>query len=278
MSSSAVKFNVTPQTPPPGTPVAQNPVHLVKSVEQVTLQHPLQQVFVAGNYHIQQPFIQITQEGYQIQSEDLTEKYNAVRPRHIFRNILARLGGTVSLLATFFISLGIAVAFISKIHSKPLAAFFTFAFIIGGLAASVTAYIFISRLIAPKRKLSLFADSNPNQPLMTISPTSSIFLFNREFEVKDSDRKSLFYFRKNFVDSIFLKKWHAYTTDNKYLFSAKEDSLVMAMLRNYLNLGRLIPLHFNFVKNEGKPFGKFIRRISLRDKYKLEFKNASIDS
>ena len=241
--------------------------------------HPLKNVFRSKSYQINQPFFQITKEGYDIASSDQSEVYSAVRPRHIFRSLVGRAAGIFALLATIAFSFAFGIRMTKMIHSESAKAALTLAVVFAVFALGIGAYIVVSRLASPRRKLSLFAKQFGDAALMTIHPTSSIFIFEHEYHVQDQQGNVLLVCRKSLFDSFFLKKWHVYSPQNKYIFSAVEDSLFKAILRNYMGFGRFIPLHFKFVKGQGQFFGEFIRRFSIRDKYKLYFDNAaSVDS
>jgi hypothetical protein len=246
-----------------------------------TLAIDLSSKIKSTSYSIQQPYIQISQEGYQITSVDQTEKFSAVRPRHIFKNIISRIVGGFLGVTAFVLTilggfwLGIATNQMTKVEPNPVLMLFV---VIVSLAVFVVTYIAVARSLAPKRKLSLFSPDNSKLAILSIAPTSGIFIFNHEYLIRDSAGKTQIFFRKSFFESFFRTKWHCFSREGKFLFSATEDSLLKALFRRYFGLARFIPMHFNFIKSDGSVFGEFTRKFSLKDRYKLNFSKNSADS
>lgn|GEM_PF-4844400 len=249
--------------------------NLSASANRITISHELQGRFASDQYNIQQPFFQLTEEGYDIQSVNGAESFRAVRPRHIFRSLIAMFGALGAGAVVFFAGILLFVGKSSGTDAKagnPLLIMLGMFF---ATALAAVAFVIVAKFLAPKRRATLFDAAK--KPLFCIEPTSSFFLFNSEYMIQDTYGKSLATFRKNYIDSLFRTKWHCHDSQGKYLFSAVEDSLIMGLLRRYLNLGQFIPLHFIFSKSGGKTFGNFIRRYSIRDKYKLDFNAQTTD-
>jgi hypothetical protein len=243
----------------------------------VSVPHELANVFKSSQYQIQQPYIQITEEGYNIASTtDNSETYRAVRPRKLMRSFFAALIGVLGFMVTYFvfISLGLVVGKALAGDNEQMMGTVTGIFVLVGLAVGMVGFVLTSKSIAPKRRATVFKN---DQPILHIDPTSGFFLLNHEYHVKDTAGIPVLTFSKSVLKSLFQIKWHCHDSSGEYLFTAIEDSITFAFMRRYLGLGRLIPLHFNFMRAGGKPFGQFIRRFSLRDKYKLNYQPAAID-
>jgi uncharacterized protein YxjI len=249
------------------------------SSEKVTLDHPLKSVFGHRAYKIQQPYFQFTEEGYEVSSEDGSETFKAKRPRKIFRSMISGIVGFFAFATTFFLFILCGGLLIKALGLEQALGgiVISFSSVILGISAGFFAAVMLAKLVSPKRRLDLFPKSSVDRPILTITPTSGMFIFNHEYSLNDVDGNHLASFKKNFTESFFRKKWHAFDAQNNYLFSAVEDSLVLALLRRYVGLGRLIPLHFKLQKKSGKPFGHFKRRFSLRDKYDLQYQHDLVE-
>jgi len=236
----------------------------------VFIPSPLADKFRSSKYNIQQPYIQILEEGYKIQSDDQTETYHAVRPRKWFRNFLARGIGFLGLLGVFVGFSGLSIFYLDKLKFYgPNTIFYMLPLVVAlSFALGFSTYLFIAKLLSSRREITLY-DSNSKQSLISIKPSSGLFIFNHTYKLYDSSGVVLACFHKNVFKSILQIQWNCSDADGKYVFSATEDSIFMGLLRRYFALGKFIPLHFNFTKSLGKPFGQFIRRYSLRDAYTL---------
>jgi hypothetical protein len=250
-----------------------------QGTDKISLPHEYNSRFCAQNYLIKQPFFQILKEGYEIASEDGKETYEAERPRRHFRSFLSRIAGFFALFSTYVFAVVMSMfLFAPRLESVVVFVMIVF----GSFLPSIAAYVLVAKALAPKRHLTLrekmlvpVGQSAP--PLLTVSPTSGLFLFNSVYRIHDSKGAHLATFKKNYLESVFRTKWHAYGPNGAYLFTAIEDSLIMALLRRFFVLGWYIPLQFKFEKRGAKSFGNFVRRYSALDKYDLNFNPAAAD-
>lgn len=237
-----------------------------------TVPNELNRIFRSERYQIQQPFFQIRKEGYNIQSEDGTEVYTAVRHRRLLRNFVARVCGFGGLIAGGLLSGLLLFSIFHSLHISPkssLAIILPFVMSLAALGVAFISYIFVSKLVAPIRQ-AMVVDATGN-PVMNIVPTSSIFIFTHEFMIQDKTGLPMARFKKTIWDSLFRTRWHCHSPEGQYLFSAWEESLFLGLLRRYVRFMSFIPMDFIFAKGSGKPFGRFIRRYSIRDKYQLDY-------
>src|SRR6476661_1948445 len=67
----------------------------------ISIDHELKNRFKSDQYKIEQPYIQITVEGYTIHSEDGSETFTAARPRHILQTFAGRFAGAIAGVGAF---------------------------------------------------------------------------------------------------------------------------------------------------------------------------------
>jgi hypothetical protein len=238
---------------------------------QLNINHPFEQIFKSDSYDIEQPFFQIMQEGYTIANHDRSELFSAVRKRQHMKVLLSR---SVAVVAFVVIIAGGITGSGVLLKNSPFMA-------IAGFLSFVLAIIgamFTSKTLAPKRVTTLFTKEGEGETLFKIIPASGHFYFNRKYLLVDNNDRTIIVFKRPYLSSIFRIKWHAETKSGKYLYTAIEDSLVMALLRRYLKLGWFIPLHFVLKKGKGMSFANFRRKYSIKDKYKLEHDPKSVPS
>ncbi len=243
-----------------------------KSVREIELDHELNDLMRCDKYQIQQPYIQILKEGYAITSEDGSEHYSAVRPKRHFKSLLAKFAGILMAIvgAVLFSYLVFGVFKFKSSSSQILSVLAG----LGFFASVALGYILTVKLLMPLRITTLHKGDTGNlgAKVFSVAPSSGVFFFNHEYYLKDGHDKPVIVFKRPYLNSLLQTKWHAYDMHGKYLFTAKEDNLILSILRRYLwGLYRFIPMHFHISKGSGKPFGSFKRRWSLRDKYSLEF-------
>ncbi|MEE3079946.1 MAG: hypothetical protein VX341_11455 [Bdellovibrionota bacterium] len=260
--------------------MVENPLREEASYSTVNYSHPLETIFTDISYEIKQPYFQIFTEGYEIRGNNSSEVYNAHRKRNWFRRSLAFMIGIFAFFATagFIVYLGMVTFVGGAINAEsiksaqmtndaqaiiPLLSFV-------GICLGVVSFVVVTKLLSPIRRTQLFkGEEKVGDPLITITPSSGMFFFNRTYYLLDSNGRKVVIFKRPFLESIFRKRWHAYDKDNNYLFTAIEDSLLLAILRRYLKLGKFIPLHFDLNKNGGKNFASFKKKFAIRDQYDL---------
>ena len=244
--------------------------------EKISFDHGLQEQFRSDKYQIDQPYFQFTAEGYAISAVDGSEKFTALRPRHIVHGFFANILGFVAFIGVLigtFVYLGSQMSGVDEESSK--ASIMAIVALVVGFGGGFLSYYMVSTFCGPIRQATV--KDAAGAKVMTIEPRSRFQVFHCEFLIRDADGKLLATFKKSFWASIFQTRWHAHDSRGKYMFTAIEDNLFLSVLRRYLNLARFIPMHFMFTKNGGKPFGEFRRGYSLRDKYKLNYNPAAAD-
>ncbi len=223
----------------------------------------LQGVFTADSYQIAQPFFQVFKEGYQIVSVDQRELYSAVRHRSHFKNLVSKVGAWLTAMAVFGFGIVGFIALMALVSGGSVLLKQVFGLVLGVgvlLVLPVVVYVVVLRALAPKRKTSLTKGAEEGPEVLSIQPASGVFFFSPTYHIVDQNGKPLATFRKHFFESLFRKHWHCHDANEKYLFSAVEDSLLMALLRRFMFFGKFIPLQFSFAKGRGKKFGEFKRR------------------
>ena len=227
----------------------------------------LDHLFTSNTYNIEQPFFQFLQEGYKISTPEGEEIFNAVRKRDFIKTIGARFGAFFGAMIVSSLTFwGLKFAF--GVTSTDMQAM-----IIPGLVSAVLlvgGYLFLNKALTPKRVTTLYhgEEEDESKIIFQIMPTSGFFYFNKEFHLLANGQSKLT-FKRPFTNSLFRIKWEVYDESDKLLFVALEDSWFMSILRRYLNLAKLIPMHFIFQGSDQQTFCEFKRKYSIRDKYSI---------
>lgn len=238
----------------------------------VNYSHPLENVFADTSYFVEQPFFQIFEEGYKVKGNNSDEIYSAFRRRRWARQFLARVIGVISLILCVVGSIFLGQSVTESREMAPV-------FFLLGIPVGLFALMLVTKALSPIRETFLHkGEQREGKPLMRITPSSGVFFFNREYFLMDHEGEKIASFKRPFLHSLLRIRWHAYDKDGDYLFTAIEDSLIKAILRRYLKLGRFIPLHFVLNKNGGKKFADFKKRFTVRDKYNLDHNPKAVAS
>jgi hypothetical protein len=126
-------------------------------------------------------------------------------------------------------------------------------------------------LISPKRHVTIYRDASKQEPLIKIIQEKKFEWFTATFTVRDL-KGDLARLRKNYLYDILRKRWHCYRPDGSLLCVAKEDSIVLSLLRRFLEPLMWV-LRTNFIILEGnsdRQIGEFNRKFTLLDRYVLD--------
>jgi len=183
-----------------------------------------------------------------------------VRPAHLFRNLLAAFAG-----------IGAGFGFMILMIFAATAAGADFLFAIGILGAFVVGFIVGIRLYR-KRHVTFYRNEQKQGKLLEVYQDQKVQILTATYQVMDDQGELLARLKKVYIYNIFRKRWYCYKPDGTLWCVAKEDSIILSLLRRFL--GTLFGfLRTNFVILEGntdKVIGEFNRKFTLLDRYVLD--------
>jgi len=143
--------------------------------------------------------------------------------------------------------------------------------VVGTIAAAIVAAIRFS----PKRHIHFYADEEKTQPLLDVLQDKKNELLTTTFTVIRPDGRVLAYIGKNQLSNIFRKKWTVADADGRPLFVAREDSLILSLIRRFVPvLQNFMRTNFVFVvpseNGDGLIRGEFNRKFTIVDSYVLD--------
>ena len=223
--------------------------------------HP---AFHRDKFLLRQKHLSIS-EKYFVWDEAGNELLFVERPAHLFRNLLALTVALLIATGGLILLVGGAFAVLPEGVTQGIAA------AVGGLVA-VTASLAAFIAIRPKRHISFYADSSMTELVLKTFQDQKVALFNATYTVTDAEHQLLGTFRKNYVYNIIRKRWYGYDADGSLLVVAKEDSLILALLRRFLgNLFGILRRNYIFLKpDQETALGEFNRKFTLLDRYVLD--------
>ena len=130
-----------------------------------------------------------------------------------------------------------------------------------------------------KRHVTVYRDGSRKETLLKITQDRRLQLFSASYTVADPGGKTVARLRKNRLRNIFRKRWYCLDPGGKLLFIAREDSMILSILRRFL-LGffGLLRTDYVFYGPGWRVLGEFNRRMTLQDRYVLDLTPDSLRS
>ncbi len=206
-------------------------------------------------------------EKYSVADPDGRPLLFVERPNYPFLNVLAYLGGVALGTANF---LGSSVVYYlvrrggQPLTTQVLAAAWCY---LGSTLLAVLGIMTFPR----RRHVTVYRDDSRRETLLRITQDRRLQLFSASYTLSDQDGKVLARLMKKRLRNIFRKRWYCLAPDGSVMFIAREDSMILSVLRR-LTLGFFGFFHTDFVLyGPGwRVLGEFNRRATLLDRYVLD--------
>jgi uncharacterized protein YxjI len=186
------------------------------------------------------------------------------RPAHMARNLLAVLG-VIAFVIVALIGVFALASAVSK-YSDTLEAVVG----IGGTITALVLAVMIGYMLSPKRHVTFFRDESKQEKLLEVLQDKKWQPITVTYTVLDRMGQAIAHFQKNYLLGILRKNWKCLRPDGSLLCEAKEDSIILALLRRLLgSFYGLLRTNFIIVQNE-RVIGEFNRKFTLLDRYVLD--------
>jgi uncharacterized protein YxjI len=184
------------------------------------------------------------------------------RPLHFWRNLGALLVGVIAWFITLMVIIGIGSALPETLGAL---------FILPGIFSAFAAGFVVAVLLSKKRDITIYRDQSRQEPLIRVLQDKKFEWFTATFTVRDT-QGDLAKFQKNYFYDLFRKQWNCYSPNGSLICQAKEDSIILALLRRFLGtFYGLLRINFIIVKgNTEQVIGEFNRNFTLLDRYVLD--------
>lgn len=185
------------------------------------------------------------------------------RPRHFFRNLLAAL---VAFLAAFAWS----VALTSAPHALgrgPLSSIISMVGILGFFPVLVIVLMKLSK----KRHVSFYTNEDRTVCVLEVLQDQKFHFINATFTLLGADGTVLGRFRKNYLFNLIRRKWDVLDQNGKVVWVAREDSIILSLVRRLVPFMGLLRTNFIFQRpGSDKVIGEFRRKMTILDRYVLD--------
>lgn len=196
------------------------------------------------------------------------------RPRYIFLNVLAIFSGIfvggVNLLVFSLVRASL------KSGGDPLLltllalwAFYGSFFVVYLVAAG----------LSKKRHITIYRDESKAEVLLQILQDRKIQILTVSFTVLDAKGVTIARLVKKRLHNILRKRWYCRDGGGAALFTAKEDSMILSILRLFLgSFFGLLRTNYMILDRSGNILGEFNRKLTILDRYVLDMTADSLRS
>lgn len=206
-------------------------------------------------------------EKYDVGDEQGNKIIFVERPAHFLRN----LGGLIAVLAIVFAALVMAGSFEETPGPETTANTLK---LLGALLLIFVVAPVVGIALSVKRHVTFYRDESKRERLLDILQDKKFQLITRTYTVRDARGRPLARLGKNWLFNIIRKRWYVWAPgpDRQLLFLAKEDSVILSLLRRFLGpLFGLLRTNFIFLPAGTEDvIGEFKRKFTILDRYVLD--------
>lgn len=190
------------------------------------------------------------------------------RPAHLLRNLLAVFLGFVggSLIFSLIVSINRLIPQDSVGGEvRMLISLLAFIGFFIGL-------IVIATLLYKRRHTYLYRDDSKQDLLLRVQQEQKLEFLQATYTLRDQEEQVLARFRKYYIYNIIRKRWYCYAPDGSLLCVAKEESIILSLLRRLLgSFFGLLRVNFIILDDASDTIlGEFNRKFTLLDRYVLD--------
>lgn len=227
-------------------------------------------VFARDRFLLRQKHFAISEKYFVWDDQGKTIMY-VVRPAHLLRNFGAVLSGlflTIIITALFVMA---AQALLSTIGDNGVLVVSLVGFLIGAAVG-----IWVGIKLYQKRHVMFYRDDSQRELLMEVQQDQKVALLNATYTVNDAAGQNLGKLQKNYLFNLFRKRWNCQGADGNLICMAKEDSIVLSLLRRILgSFFGLLRANYIIIDPQERLLGEFNRKMTLLDRYVLDMTHDS---
>ena len=206
-------------------------------------------------------------EKYDVGDEQGNKIIFVERPAHLLRNLLA----VVAAFAVLMVAISVLGSFadVAPVGS-PLR-------MVIGLAAVLLIFVgapAVGIALSVKRHVTFYRDESKRERLLTIIQDKKFQPITMTYTVRDARGRPIARLGKNWLFNVIRKRWYVWAPGpgRRLLFVAKEDSIILSLLRRFLGpLFGLLRTNFVFMAaGTDDVIGEFKRKFTILDRYVLD--------
>src|SRR5882672_1328943 len=220
--------------------------------------------FDRDTFLLRQQILKIS-EKYDVCDEQGNKIVFVERPAHLLRN----LGAILVVLALMFGGITGLVA----LGDTPFGHSTAGDWIVGlGIIATIIGAPIIGVLLSVKRHVTFYRDQSKREKLLDILQDKKFQPITMTYTVRDARARPIAKLGKNWLFNVIRKRWYVWAPNGTLLFLAKEDSVILSLLRRFLGpLFGILRTNFIFLPAGTEDvIGEFKRKFTILDRYVLD--------
>jgi uncharacterized protein YxjI len=230
----------------------------------VPMQVQADPVFDRDVFLLRQQLLRIS-EKYDVGDEKGQNIIYVERPAHLLRNLGAALAGIVAAGAVFAL-------FATVADQSPPGSTARGVLIVLGLVLAIAALLGVGIPLSAKRHVTFYRDGSKRDRLLDVLQDKKFQPITMTYTVRDFRGKPLARLAKNWLWNVLRKRWYVYAPDGRLLYLAKEDSVILSLLRRFLGpLFGVLRTNFIILRPDSEDvIGEFKRKFTILDRYVLD--------
>ena len=221
-------------------------------------------VFDRDIFLLRQQLMRIS-EAYDVGDERGNKIIFVRRPAHLVQSLGALLAAAaVWFVVTFGVFSVVPEPGQRNAAGEIVALFGIFAGIIGAVVVGIA--------LSPKRHVSFYRDASESDRLLDVLQDKKWQPITSTYTVRDFKGAPIARLAKNWLYNMFRKRWYVYDPKGQLLYTAKEDSIILSLLRRFLGpLFGLLRTNFLILRGDTEDIvGEFKRKFTILDRYVLD--------
>ena len=230
----------------------------------VPMQVQADAVFDRDIFLLRQQLLRIS-EKYDVGDEKGNNIIYIERPAHLLQNLGA-------VLAAFAAAILLFVAFVAIAEQTPVGSAARAILLILGTVLAFVALIAVGVPLSAKRHVTFYRDGSKRDRLLEVLQDKKWQPITATYTVRDFRGKPLARFAKNIFSNFIRKRWDIRAPDGRLQYVAKEDSVILSLLRRFLGpLFGLLRTNFIILRPDSEDvIGEFKRKFTILDRYVLD--------
>jgi uncharacterized protein YxjI len=185
------------------------------------------------------------------------------RPAHFLRNLGALI---VAVLAAFTL-LALATSVADAIGLGQVSNIVAIVGVVGAIPLGAVVLMALSK----KRHVSFYTSEDKRVRVLEVIQDQKVHFVTATYTLRDDAGNVLALFRKNYLYNLFRRKWEIAGAGGTVEWIAREDSMILSLVRRFVPLMGLIRTNFIFQPaGSDRVVGEFKRKFTILDRYVLD--------